>query len=71
MDMRAEPSYQIPLAIVVKVAATRRRHVGEGDRLEHSHTTSMMAHVLDIEFVQVLTHADEVGRRKPTQRLPR
>jgi len=50
MGICAEPGYQVPLAITVKVATTRRPHVGEGDGLEHGHTTSIMPHVLDIDF---------------------
>jgi len=49
MGICAEPGYQVPLAITVKVATTRRLHVGEGDGLEHGHTTSMMPHVLEID----------------------
>jgi hypothetical protein len=58
MGICAEPGYQIPLAIMVEVAATRRLQVGEGNGLEHGNTTSMMPHVLEIDSIQVLAHAD-------------
>lgn len=67
VDIFAEPGYQVPVAITVEVAATRRLHVGKSNGLKHGHTTSMISHVLDIDPVQVLAHADQIGECPPSE----
>ena len=56
MERGAEPGNQVPFAAVVEEATARGFHVFKGDRLEHGDTTPMMAHVLDVDGVQVLSH---------------
>lgn len=61
VDLVTEPGYQVPVAITVEVAATRRLHVGKSNGLKHGHTTSMISHVLDVNSIQVFVHADPIG----------
>ena len=51
MEPGPEPGNQVPFAILVEETAAWRSHVFEGDRLEHGDTTSMMAHMLDVDGV--------------------
>ena len=61
LEIHTEPRNQVPFAILIEVATTGRLHVGEGDRLEHGNTTSMMSHVLDVDSIQVLAHGRETS----------
>lgn len=61
----AEPRYEVPLAVVVEVTATGRLHISEGNRLEHSNTTPMMPHMLDIDVIQILFHGGKSNNSPP------